>query len=169
MEKIVLMVLFYKFSRFFCSQGKTGEMVSVFLPIFRFGVHHFKPKTPRFGSRIIILLKLPRSRILTDYYFWLSNVIFELMWRLFKYDCPNSVVDYKSHYVTSRQVALKLTHVCINFYVCNITALQCSFNKVKTLTGSLTAHVIIYSTSIRSGAANIAGSENSIPPLAWIP
>ena len=36
-------------------------------------------------------------------------------------------------------------------------------NKVKTLTGSLTAHVIIYSTSIRSGAANTAGSENSMP------
>ena len=89
------------------------------------------------------------------------------MCRLFKYDCPNSVVDYKSHYVTSRQVALKLRHVCVKFYVCNITALQCSFNKVKTLTGtltgSLTAHVIIYSTSIRSGAANTASSENSIP------
>ena len=68
-----------------------------------------------------------------------------------------------SHYVTSRQVALKLRQVCVNFYVCNITARQCSFNKVKTLTGSLTAHVIIYRTSIRSGGANTAVSENSIP------
>ena len=72
-------------------------------------------------------------------------------------------MDYKSHHVTSRQVALKLRHVYVNFYVCNITARQCSFNKVKKLTGSLTAHVIIYSTSNRSGAANTAGSENSIP------
>ena len=57
MEKIVLMVLFYKFSRFFVRKGKTGEFVSVFPPIFRFGVHHFKPKTPKFGSGRIILLK----------------------------------------------------------------------------------------------------------------
>ena len=53
MEKIVLVVLFYKFSRFFVRKGKLAN----FPPIFRFGVHHFKPKTPKFGSGIIILLK----------------------------------------------------------------------------------------------------------------
>ena len=69
------------------------------------------------------------------------------------------------HCVNSCQVALKLRHVCVHFYVCRplrlVSAL--SITKVKLLTGSSTAHVIIFSTSIRSGPANTAGSENSIP------
>ena len=69
MEKIVLMVLFYKFSRFFVRKGKLVNLSPFFPLIFRFGVHHFKPKTPKFGSGIIILLKFALSRILTDYYF----------------------------------------------------------------------------------------------------
>ena len=69
------------------------------------------------------------------------------------------------HCVNSCQVALKLRHVCVHFNVCRplqlVSAL--SITKVKTTDRSLTAHVIIFSTSIRSGPANTAGSENSIP------
>ena len=57
MEKIVLVVLFYKFSRFFVRKGKLANLPPFPPPIFRFGVHHFKPKSPKFGSGIIILLK----------------------------------------------------------------------------------------------------------------